>query len=88
MRALILMAAVALPSNAIADSRCISLEAATVINRCETCTEVTVHALRPRAERAQGLFTGQSRTIRLTGGAKEKLQDGEGWIISDLRACQ
>jgi hypothetical protein len=84
----VLVAAVALPSSAIADSRCISLESATLINRCETCTEVTVHALRPRAERAQGLFSGQTRTVRLTAGAQEKLQDGEGWIISDLKTCQ
>jgi hypothetical protein len=87
MRASILIAALALPSSAIADSRCISLEAATLINRCETCTEVTVHALRPRGERAEGVFTGQTRTIRLIAGAREKLQDGEGWIISDLKAC-
>jgi len=87
MRALILIAAVALPSSAIADSRCISLEAATLINRCETCTEVTVHALRSRGERAAGTFTGETRTVRLEAGARETLQGGGGWIISDLKAC-
>jgi hypothetical protein len=87
MRVLILMAAVLLPSSAIADSRCIALEGSTLINRCETCTQVSVRELRPRGEQAVGMFTGESRTVRLEGGARETLQGSGGWAISDLKAC-
>ena len=86
MRTLILITVAVLPSGAIADSRCISLEAGTLFNRCETCNEVTVHALQPPGKQAAGLFTGESRAIRLEAGAQEKLQSGS-WIISDLKAC-
>ena len=88
MRALtILMIAVALPSLALANSRCSTLEGSTVINKCESCTEVTAHELRPSTEQAAGLFTGVCRTVRLGAGARETLLGGEQWIISDLKAC-
>jgi hypothetical protein len=86
MRVFILMVAVVLPSSAIADS-CITMEGFTVINECQTCMEITAHELRPRAEQAAGMFTGVIRTVRLEAGAREKLPGGEGWAISDLKAC-
>jgi hypothetical protein len=87
MRIFVLMVAVVLSSSATADIGCISMQGSTLINECETCTEVTTHELRPRAEQPAGLFTGVSRTIRLEAGARETLPGGEGWAISDLKAC-
>ncbi len=86
MRALILMAAVALSSSANADS-CITVEGYTLINGCVACTEVTLRALRPPAEQAAGLFTGETRTVRLEAGARETLQGSGGWAISGLKDC-
>lgn len=81
------MVAVVVPSSATGDSRCISLEAAVLINRCETCVEVTVRSLPPHGEQAAAPFTAESRTIRLGASTQEKLQGGDSWIISDLKAC-
>ena len=90
MRSLVLLmiVVVARPSLANADSRCITLEGSTLINRCQSCTEVTAHELRPPAEQAAGLFTGVSRTTRLEAGTQEKLPVGGGWILSDLKDCR
>jgi len=88
MRTLILlMVVVAAPSFANADSRCVTLEGSALINRCRSCTEVTVHELRPPADQAAGLFTGVSRTTRLEAGARVTLPVGGGWILSDLKDC-
>jgi hypothetical protein len=86
MRALVLMVAVVLPLSAIADT-CITMEGPTVINGCQSCVELTVRALRPRAEQAAGLFTDQSRSVRLDAGARETLQGSERWAIIDFRPC-
>jgi len=87
MRVLVLLLVVILPSTAIADS-CLTVEKSTVINMCQTCREVTVRELQPRGEQTSGLFTGQSRTDRLEPGERRTLQSGQGWAVSDLKACQ
>jgi hypothetical protein len=86
MRALVLMVAVVLPLSAIADT-CITMEGPTVINRCQSCVELTVRALRPRAEQAAGLLTDQYHSIRLDAGARETLQGSERWAITDFGPC-
>lgn len=87
MRVLILMVAVLLPSGAIADSRCITMEGSTLINGCQACMDVTVHELRTPGEQAAELFTGISRVVQLEAGARETLQGSGLWAISDLKAC-
>lgn len=84
MRVLILLVAVVLPSSANADS-CITMEGSALINGCQACMEVT--AREPGVEQAAGMFTGESRTVRLEAGARETLQGGERWAITDLRPC-
>jgi hypothetical protein len=74
-------------TNVIADS-CVVLEGSTVINKCPACMEVTVRELRPREDRAAGLFTGRSRTVRLEAEERTTLQGNEHWAIGDLKACQ
>jgi hypothetical protein len=86
MKALVLMVAVVLPLSANADT-CIRMEGATVINRCQSCVELTARALRPRAEQAAGLFTDQNRSVRLEAGARETLQGSEQWAITDFGPC-
>ena len=86
MRALILLVAVVLPSRGIADT-CITMEGSSLINECQACVELTARALRPPAERAAGLFTGEVRALRLEAGARETLQGGERWAITDFHAC-
>jgi hypothetical protein len=86
MRALVLIVAVVLPLSAIADT-CITMEGPAVINSCQSCVELTIRALRPRAEQAAGLFTGQSRSVRLEAGARETLRGSERWAVTDFRPC-
>jgi hypothetical protein len=86
MRVIVLMVAVVLPLSAIADT-CITMEGPTVINRCQSCVELTVRALRPRAEQAAGLFTDQYRSVRLDAGARETLQESERWAVTDFGPC-
>jgi hypothetical protein len=86
MRVLILMTAVVLPSSAIADT-CLTMEGPTLINECQACVELTARALRPPAEQAAGLFTGESRTVRLEARARETLQGSERWAIIDFKPC-
>lgn len=88
MKALALGAALMLPSLAFADSACISLEGSTLINQCDSCTEVTARELQPPAQRAAGLFTGVSRTVRLEGKTRATLSGGDRWAISDLSSCR
>jgi hypothetical protein len=87
MKSLFLMALLLLPSSAIADSRCIAIEDSALVNKCQACTVVTVHELRPVAEQAAGVFTGVSRNVRLEAGASEPLQGSGSWAISDHKAC-
>lgn len=87
MKALLLMLTLVLPVGAIADA-CITMEGPTVINRCQSCVEITFRALRPPAERATGLFTDQYRSVRLDAGARETLQGSERWAVTDFRPCR
>jgi len=80
--------ALLLPSLVFADSQCVSLHGSSLINRCETCVEVTVHELRPPAEQGAGLFSGASRITRLEAGKRDTLQGDGDWMIGDIKKCQ
>jgi hypothetical protein len=86
MKALVLVMATMVPASAIADT-CINMEGPTLINGCQSCVELTVRALRPRQEQAAGLLTGESRTIRLDPGGRERLQGSDRWAVTGFRLC-
>jgi len=86
MRALVLVVAALLSSSAVADS-CVTLEGPALVNKCQTCMEVSVRELRPPGERAAGIFAGQPRLIRLEAGAHSTLQADRS-AITDLKPCQ
>jgi hypothetical protein len=69
MEALILILTALVFPSANADT-CIAMEGSSVHNRCQSCVELTARALRPPAEQASGLFTGESRSVRLEAGAR------------------
>ena len=87
MSIFILIVTALLPSYAIADSHCITLEGSTLANGCANCADVTVRPIRPPTEQAAGLFGGDPRVVRLEAGARETLP-GERWAIVDLAACR
>jgi hypothetical protein len=87
MRVSILVAAAVLSSSAVADS-CVRLQGSMVVNKCQTCMEVTVRGLRPRAEQAVAMFASEPRSVRVEAGGQVAVPDGDRLAITDLRACQ
>jgi hypothetical protein len=86
MKALVLMVAMMVPASAIADT-CITMDGPTVINRCRSCVELTVRALRPETERSEGPMADQDRLVQLDAGARETLEGGDRWAIIHFRSC-
>ena len=76
------------PVSGFADSRCVSLQANTVVNDCGECADVTVRELLLPAQQASGPFSGITRTVRLEGKSRQVLETGGSWMISALKACR
>jgi hypothetical protein len=87
MRVSILVVGAVLSSSAVADS-CIRVQGPTLINNCETCMEVTVRGLRPRAEQAVAMFASEPRSVRVEAGGQATVEGGERLAITDLKSCQ
>ena len=87
MRVSVLLVAIILSASAVADS-CVTLEGATVVNKCQACMEVTVRALRPPGEPAATMFAGEPRSVRVEAGARSTVEGGERSAVTDLKACQ
>jgi hypothetical protein len=85
MRSAILFFVLLLPSLACADS-CVSIEGATVINRCNVCMEVTLQELRPRGDVSSALLRGQPQQKRLMPGERAAIGTGS-FAITDLHGC-
>ena len=75
-------------SQALADSRCISLEGGSLKNVCSNCVDVTLHELRPAEDQHAGVFSGFTRTMRLEGGRTEDLNSHGNWLIGAIAECR
>jgi hypothetical protein len=87
MRFCLILALVLAPSLAMADAGCVTLEDGTLINRCDSCRQATVHEMRPPGQQSQGLFTGTTRTVRLEGNARSPLAGSGSWALGDEKSC-
>jgi hypothetical protein len=87
MRLLFLIAAIVLPSSAIADS-CVKLEGATLSNECRKCMLVTVRALRAPGEQTTSVYAGENQSFQIEVGGHTTVPGGTRFAIMDLKACQ
>jgi hypothetical protein len=87
MRVSVLVIAAVLFSSAMADS-CITLEGSTLSNKCQTCMEVTVRELQPRAQQATAMFAGEPRSVRVEAGGQTIVEGGARSAITDLKSCR
>src|SRR5580704_17930182 len=87
MRLLFMIAAIVMPSSAMADS-CVKLEGAALSNECRKRMLVTVRALRAPGEQTASVYAGENQSFRIEVGGHTTVPGGTRFAIVDLKACQ